>query len=78
MPRPHGGFGSRYRCPDCGINVDSRQGYKRYGPWSAHKGCTVTCALCQRPIEEPAIGKGHTIAAWCGEPVHTSCKENQP
>lgn len=75
MPRPGAGFGSRYKCPTCKQNVDANSGYKRYGGWSAHRGCQVTCALCRKKIEEPPIGSGQLIAAWCGEPVHRSCKE---
>jgi len=77
MPRLYGGFGSRYKCPTCRQSVNREAGYKRYGAWSAHKGCTVTCALCEKEIPEPAIGSGHLVAAYCGEPVHSACKEAQ-
>lgn len=46
----------------------------RYGPFLAHQGCTVTCALCEKTIEPPKVGSQYMIVAHCGAPAHRECK----
>jgi len=75
MPRPHYGFGSRYKCPGCGKNVEQGAGYKRLGPFSLHPQCRVSCHLCGEGITPPPVGKAHTVAAFNGDPVHAACKK---
>lgn len=77
MPRYPYGYGSRYKCPDCHQSVNRAQPYHKVGPWSVHPGCKILCVLCGELMEPPPIGKAHTIAVWCDEPVHTACKEAQ-
>lgn len=68
------GFGSRYICPGCGRQVPKeRQVW--YGPFVAHRGCTVTCSLCNEAIPEPQLGQPKHATAWCGYPVHIKCKQ---
>lgn len=70
-------YGSRYRdCPVCGERTDGRE-RRRYGPFYAHPRCHPACDLCGEEIAQPPIGKGSSVAAWCGKPVHLACKEHR-
>lgn len=72
-----GGFGSRYKCPVCSVNVRQGDPHQRIGPFNAHPDCKVTCSLCGEQVTEPPIGRRSEVAVWLNQPVHAACKSEE-
>lgn len=63
-------------CPSCKRYVArTAPGVQRFGPFLAHRECSVRCSLCEEQLQPPGLGQGQTLAAYCGEPAHRECKE---